>query len=56
MKKIRELIHKMQPTPEQRQIKAVYREWDRQRADAVRYGNSHINEIDAIFNRHLNNI
>ena len=30
-----------------------FREWDKQRALAEPYGSSHMNEIDAIFSRHL---
>lgn len=56
MKKIRELMHKMQPTAQERKVKAIYRAWDRERAAAGRYGSNHVNEIDAIFSRHLNNI
>lgn len=31
--------------------KDVYREWTRQREDAARFGQSHVQEIDAIFSR-----
>lgn len=56
MKKIRELIHKKRPTAQEREVKAIYRAWDRERAAARRYGSTHVNEVDAIFSRHLNNI
>ena len=49
-------VNKFRKSPQQKQIKALYREWDRQREEASIYGSSHSNEIDAIFSRHLNNL
>ena len=46
-------VNKFRKSPQQKQIKALYREWDRQREEASPYGSSHLNEIDAIFSRHL---
>ena len=37
---------------EARKRRDFYREWDRQREKAVGFGQSHIQEIDAIFSRH----
>ena len=49
-------VNKFRKSPQQKQIKALYREWDRQREEASLYGSSHSNEIDAIFSRHLASI
>ena len=48
-------VNKFRKSPQQKQIKALYREWDRQREEASLYGPSHSNEVDAIFSRHLDN-
>ena len=43
----------LKQTPQQKQSRNIYREWDRQREQAAHYGNSHTAEIDAIFQRAL---
>lgn len=49
-------VNKFRKSPQEKQIKALYREWDRQREKAAPYGTSHMNEIDAIFSRQLDNL
>jgi hypothetical protein len=46
-------VGKFRKSPKQKQVDALFKEWDRQRALAATYGSSHMNEIDAIFSRHL---
>lgn len=36
---------------EEKERRAVYREWQRERESAARFGASHVQEIDAIFSR-----
>jgi hypothetical protein len=40
-------------TPEEKRIRVIYREWDKQRRAAEPFGGSHTAEIDAIFSRAL---
>jgi hypothetical protein len=49
-------VNKFRKSPKDKQISALFREWDKQREAAARYGTSHANEIDAIFSRHLASI
>ena len=49
-------VKKFRKSPKEKQIDALFREWDKQRAAAEPYGSSHMNEIDAIFSRHLADI
>ena len=37
-------------------LKKAYRAWDRERDDAMRYGVSHVNDIDAIFSREIDRL
>ena len=46
-------VNKFRKSPQEKQIAALYKEWDKQREAASYYGSSHANEIDAIFVRHL---
>ena len=46
-------VKKFRKSPQDKQISALFKEWDKQRAAAAPYGESHANEIDAIFSRHL---
>ncbi len=46
-------VKKFRKSPKQKQVDALFREWDKQRAAAAPYGASHMDEIDAIFSRHL---
>lgn len=39
-------------TSEEKESRAVYREWQRERQAAAQFGASHVAEIDAIFSRH----
>ena len=34
-------------------LKKAYRAWDRERDDAMRFGVSHVTDIDAIFSREI---
>ena len=49
-------VKKFRKSPQDKQISALFKEWDRQREKASPYGASHMNEIDAIFSRHLASI
>ena len=49
-------VKKFRKSPQDQQISALFKEWDKQRAAALPYGESHANEIDAIFSRHLASI
>jgi len=49
-------VNKFRKSPQDKQISALFKEWDKQRAAASPYGASHMNEIDAIFSRHLASI
>ena len=46
-------VNKFRKSSKEKQLSALYKEWDKQRAAAQMYGSSHANEIDAIFVRHL---
>jgi hypothetical protein len=46
-------VNKFRKSPQDKQISALFKEWDKQREQAAPYGTSHMNEIDAIFSRHL---
>jgi hypothetical protein len=46
-------VNKFRKSPKEKQLSALYREWDKQRNAAQMYGTSHANEIDAMFVRHL---
>lgn len=46
-------VSKFRKSSKQKQVDALFKEWDKQRALAEPYGSSHMNEIDAIFSRHL---
>ena len=37
-------------------LKKAYRAWDREREAAASYGQSHINDIDAIFSREIDRL
>ena len=39
-----------------REIKRGYREWDKQRRIAEQFGESHVQEVDAIFSRELSRL
>lgn len=43
-------------TPEEKRIRVIYREWDKQRRAAEPFGGSHTAEIDAIFQRALSDM
>jgi hypothetical protein len=49
-------VNKFRKSPLQKQYSAIEREWDRQREAAEGFGRSHVQEIDAIFSRHVNNL
>ena len=49
-------VNKFRKSPQDKQISALFKEWDKQREMAAPYGTSHMNEIDAIFSRHLASI
>ena len=49
-------VNKFRKSPQDKQISALFKEWDKQRAAAAPYGASHMNEIDSIFSRHLASI
>jgi hypothetical protein len=46
-------VNKFRKSPQDKQISALFKEWDKQREAAAPYGASHMNEIDSIFSRHL---
>ena len=37
-------------------LKAAYRAWEKERLDAAQFGQSHVNDIDAIFAREIDRI
>ena len=41
---------------QKRDIKKAYRAWDRERRKAEPYGQSHVNDIDAIFSREIDRL
>ena len=49
-------VNKFRKSPKEKQISALFKEWDKQREMAAPYGASHMNEIDSIFSRHLASI
>ena len=49
-------VKKFRKSPQEKQISALFKEWDKQREMAAPYGASHMNEIDSIFSRHLASI
>jgi len=49
-------VNKFRKSPQDKQISALFKEWDKQREMAAPYGASHMNEIDSIFSRHLASI
>ena len=50
------IVNKFRKSPKEKQISALFKEWDKQREMAAPYGASHMNEIDSIFSRHLASI
>lgn len=38
-------------TSEEKELKSVYKEWDKERRRAAQFGPNHVAEIDAIFSR-----
>jgi hypothetical protein len=49
-------VNKFRKSPLQKQYSAIEKEWDRQRKAAEGFGRSHVDEIDAIFVRHLSEL